>query len=140
LFPENKNLLVELFTKSKLYYCLRLNFAEQIKSTHGINITGICDQRTNKSTMMITGADANRMTATLTNEIGIMGEWYKDFNGELKVLEAVSKTYDSNDFGRYLDTYSFIYDSPHTKQFVEQIVDVLEIFNRGNRSYSLNGD
>ena len=69
-----------------------------------------------------------------------MGEWYKDFNGELRVLEAVSKTYDSNDFGRYLDTYSFVYDSTFTQQFVEQHVDVLEIFNRGNSLYSLIGN
>ena len=137
LFPQNKNILVDLFNKSKLYYCLRLNFAEQIKSMQGINKTGVCDQRVDKSTQMITGADANSIALKLVNEISIMGEWYKSFNGELKVLERMSETYSNGGFGRYTDTYSFIYDSEHTKKFVEQPVDVLEIFNNGNRLYSL---
>lgn len=137
LFPQDKNILVDLFSKSKLYYCLRLNFAEQIKSMQGITKTGICDERFDKSNLMITGADANNIALKLVNEIGIMGEWYKSFNGELKVLENMSETYSNNGFSRYNDTYSFIYDSEHTKKFVEQPVDVLEIFNRGNGLYSL---
>ena len=137
LFPQNKNILIDLFSKSKLYYCLRLNFAEQIKSMQGINKTGVCDQRVDKSTQMITGSDASSIALKLVNEISIMGEWYKEFNGELKVLERMSETYSNGGFGRYTDTYSFIYDSAYTREFIEQPVDVLEIFNRGNRLYSL---
>lgn len=140
LFPENKNMLVELFSKSKLYYCFRLNFVEQIKSIQGITKTGVCDERFDKSTIMITAADANNIALKLVKEISIMGEWYKTFNGELNVLENMSETYTNSSFDRYNDVYTYMYESQDTENFINQKVDVLEIFNRGNSIYSLVRD
>ena len=137
LYPQDINVINDLFSNSKLYYCFRLNFTDQVKSIHGITETGICDARTDHKNLNFTGAAAKHIVNDLINEISIMGEWYKSFSGELCVLENKKETYSVNGFTKYNDTYSYTYDSAFTQTFVEQHVDVLEVFNKGNTLYKL---
>ena len=140
LYPHNASLIVELLKSAKLYYCLRLNFAEQLKSIAGIKQTGMCDSRTSRETIHLIGPQSLDILTTLVNEISVMGEWFKSFPGELIILENMNDSYSKYQLHRYDDTYSYTYDSTFTQQFVEQHVDVLEIFNRDNSLYSLIGN
>ena len=139
MYPQNINVIRELFSLSKLYYCFRLNFSEQIKSIYGIKKTSVCDERSEMASLFMTGHDAKTIASALAEETSIMGEWYKEFNGEICILEKKSETYFVNGFSKYKDTYNYTYDSANTKQFVEQSVDVLEIFNKGNPLYKIFG-
>jgi len=139
LYPHNASLIGELLKSAKLYYCLRLNFTEQLKSIAGIKQTSICDSRTNRETIHLTGPQSLDILTILVNEISVMGEWFKSFPGELIILENMNDSYSKYQLHRYDDTYSYTYDSTFTQQFVEQHVDVLEEFNKGNPLYKIFG-
>ena len=139
LYPHNASLIVELLKSAKLYYCLRLNFVEQIKSIAGIKQTGVCDSRTNRETIHLTGPLSLDISMTLIEEISILGEWFKSFPGELIILENMNDSYSKYQLHRYDDTYNYTYDSTFTQQLVEEDIDVLEVFNKGNPLYKIFG-
>ena len=139
LYPQHADVLDKFLKSAKLYYCLRANLTDQIKSFRGIEITGICDQRANKQNILITGEDALRIRTKILLETEIQGEIFKQYPGEVAVLENMSSEYSAKGSGKYSDTYSYSYDSFYTQQYVEQTVDLLEVFNRGNSLYSITG-
>jgi hypothetical protein len=140
LYPHKIDLIIELLKSSKIYYCLRLDFSDQIKSIAGIKHTGICDTRSKPETIDITGLLSLDISLALSLEISIMGEWFKHFPGQLAILEDMEGSYSKYRLNRYDDIYNYTYDSANTKQFVEQYVDVLEIFSKGNPIYKIFGD
>lgn len=143
-YPQHVDFLDNFLKTAKLYYCLRLNLSQQIKSICGIQSTGICDRRTEKNNIFITGQNAFYMCSKTILQVGIQGELYKHYPGDLMILEEMTNKYAENDLTlssvKYDDTYSFTYDSIYTQKFVEQQVDVLAIFNNGNSLYTIFGD
>lgn len=141
LYPQRMDVLHQLLTSAKLYYCLRLNLLEQIKSTIGIEFTGVCDHRTATTNILIRGQDALRIYSKILLETSIQGELYKYYPGDIMILEHMSSKYAEADLAsnKYNDIYCFTYDSEYTKTLVEQKINVKSVFEQGNSLYRFIG-
>ena len=139
LYPNKMDVIVDLFKSSKLYYSIRENLSEQVKSIIAIEETNVCDARFKPEHFIVTSSRALHISSTLTLYVGAMGEWYKKFPGKLFILEIMSPIYTKVGLEKYADIYTFDYDSENTKRFVEQDINLKYYFDQGNPLYSLVG-
>ena len=140
LYPKNSKAIVDLLKASEKYYCLRSSIAQQLVSLPTIKKTNICDIRSKKIELIITGENARDIAATLIFHISVMGEWYKQFPGKLVILEDMSDAYTKEGLKKYSNVYTFKFDNEQTRKFVEQSVNSNDYFMQGNKFFSLIGD
>ena len=136
LYPQHLDLLDRFLKQSTIYYCVRLNLADQLKSFISVERTGAFDHRDQHQTISISGSDALRIYSKILLEIGIQGELYKHYPGELMLLEEMSDDYKNSFSKKYNEVYTYSYDSEYTRKLVERPVNILEVFNKGNSLYS----
>jgi hypothetical protein len=138
LYPQELDLIQQLFLSAKLYYCVRLNLSDQIKSTFGIELTNVCDQGGGSGNILIKGQTALRVFSDIVHHVSIMGELYKYYPGDIMILEEQSGIYAQSaaDSGKYNNKYYFSYDSVYTHMLVERKIDIMKVFKQGNSSYA----
>jgi hypothetical protein len=124
-----------LGNSEKIFYCVRLDHAAQVKSILAGQQTKKYNRRTQTDTPVTIYLDGNTVEVQgdrLIKCLRMQGQWYKEFPGELCILD---------DWGNepYHNTYNFVISkstkeflNPSIKSYIDREFDVLSEFYKGD--------
>jgi hypothetical protein len=129
-----------LNNSQKLFYSVRLDHIAQVKSI----LAGLQTRKLGKRksieqliTIKITGDDIESHGTKLSKYIRKQGQWYKEFPGELCILDHWGEE-------PYASWYDFIitksikeFLNPMTVRYIDREFDILSIFHEGDINSSL---
>lgn len=136
--PDTVKLLLQ--NSQKIFYSVRLNHVAQVKSILAGQQTKKLGKRKPIDELIqikITGDDIEAHGTKLLQYIRTQGQWYKEFPGEVSILDEWGNEPYANWYSFSISKSTKEFLNPMIVRYIDREFDILKIFHEGDINSSL---